>query len=57
MLYFVIYLIGILVMYVGLVFVKKTKPDIKILLWPVFFIAIILDLFAVGFNRLFRIKE
>ena len=57
MLYFVIYLIGILVMYVGLVFVKKTKPDIKILLWPVFFIAIILDLFAVWVNRLFGIKK
>lgn len=57
MLYFVIYLIGILVMYIKLIFVKKTKPTIIILLWPVFFIAIIVDLFAVWFNRLFRIKE
>lgn len=57
MLYFVIYLIGILVMYIKLIFVKKTKPTIIVLLWPVFFIAIIVDLFAVWFNRLFRIKE
>ena len=57
MLYFVIYLIGILIMYVRLLFVKKTKPSVIVLLWPVFFIAILVDLFAVWFNKLFNIKE
>lgn len=57
MLYFVIYLVGIVVMYVRALYVTKTKPSIIILLWPVFLIAISVDLFAVWFNKLFKVKE